>query len=287
MPSVVFDAALGASSLSWSLVHPEVARVTRACTYDRGGFGWSDAGPRPRTAGRIADELHALLGSASVPPPYLLVGHSFGGLVMRLFAARHRSAVAGLMLIEPAHPGEWAQPSDHQRALIDRGVRLCRHGTTAARIGLARAVASLVGLGALGPARALVGMVSRGGLRREDEGILAPIRKLPPDTRAVLKQMWTQPKFFEALGSQIESVCESAAEVAREADATYGDLPLTVLTGDSAGEQRMTADAALARRSTRGRHVIVADSGHWVPLDAPEGVVKAILEMVNEIRKSA
>ena len=103
-PSVIFDAALGASSLSWSLVQPAVARVTRACAYDRAGFGWSERGPLPRTAGRIADELHELLTRAGVHPPYLLVGHSFGGLVMRIFASRHADDVGGLVLIEPAVP---------------------------------------------------------------------------------------------------------------------------------------------------------------------------------------
>ncbi|MBI4265341.1 MAG: alpha/beta hydrolase [Acidobacteria bacterium] len=283
-PAVVFDAALGASSLSWSLVLPAVAQTTRAVAYDRAGFGWSDAGPVPRTAGRLADELHELLRRADVPPPYLLVGHSFGGLVMRLLAARHRGRVAGLVLIEPAHPEDWRQPSAEQRRLIDRGVRLCRHGTVAARLGLARVVAALVGLGALGSARTLVTIVSRGGLRREDEGILAPIWRLPPDARAVLKQMWTQPKFFEALGSQIESICESAHELARESPADFGDLPLVVVTAAGASEHRLTADAALARRSSRGRHVIVADRGHWIPLDAPEAVADVIVDTVTEIR---
>jgi pimeloyl-ACP methyl ester carboxylesterase len=283
-PAVVFDAALGASSLSWSLVLPGVAAVTRACAYDRAGFGWSERGPRPRTAGRIADELYALLQHAAVPLPYVLVGHSFGGLVVRLLTARHPDAVAALVLLEPAHPEDWAHPSDDQQRLIARGVRLCRHGTVAARLGLARAVAALVGTGALGAARAIVKVLSRGGLRREDEGILAPVSKLPPDARAVLRRMWTEPRFFEALGSQIESICESAVEVAHEAPADYGDLPLVVLTADRASERRIPADAALAQRSRRGRHILVADSGHWLPLEAPAAVVDAIVQVVREIR---
>src|SRR5262245_39485585 len=92
-PSVVLDAALGASSLSWSLVQPAVAALTRCCAYDRAGFGWSEAGPLPRTADRLADELHVLLQNASVPPPYVLVGHSFGGLVVRLVASRHPESI--------------------------------------------------------------------------------------------------------------------------------------------------------------------------------------------------
>src|SRR5215813_13487568 len=143
-PSVIFDAALGGSSLSWTLVQPAVARLTQACSYDRAGFGWSDAGPLPRTAGRIADELNELLHAAAVAPPYVLVGHSYGGLVMRLYASRHPNDVAGLVLIEPAIPEEWTNPTDQQRALIARGVRLCGYGATAARRGLAQLVSALV-----------------------------------------------------------------------------------------------------------------------------------------------
>jgi pimeloyl-ACP methyl ester carboxylesterase len=286
-PAVIFDAALGASSLSWSLVQPAVARVTRACAYDRAGFGWSEAGPLPRTAGRIADELHDLLRRAAVRPPYVLVGHSFGGLVMRLFAARHREEVAGLVLIEPAVPEEWATPGNEQRVLITRGTRLCGYGAAAAKRGLAGAVSMLVSLGALGPARALVALISRGTLRREDEGILAPIWKLPPDARGLLKHAWTQPKFFEALGSQIRTICDSATEVLHGTPADYDDLPLVVISSATASERRVETDARLARMSTRGRHVLAENSGHWIPLDAPQTVIDTIVELVNELRTSS
>ena len=103
-PSVIFDAALGGTSVSWTLVQPLVAQVTCACSYDRAGFGWSDPGPMPRTAGRIATELHELLRRGGVPPPYVLVGHSFGGLVMRIFASRYRDETAGLVLRRSGTP---------------------------------------------------------------------------------------------------------------------------------------------------------------------------------------
>jgi len=283
-PPVIFDAALGGSSLSWSLVHPAVARLTRACSYDRAGFGWSEAGPLPRTAGRIADELHQLLRAAAVSPPYVLVGHSYGGLVMRLFASRHPNDVAGLVLIEPAIPEEWTDPTDEQRALIARGVRLCRYGAAASRHGLAQLVSVLVQFGALRAARLVVGVISRGALRREDEGILAPIWKLPPHVRGVLREMWTQPKFFEALGSQIETICESATAVTTAGLPDYDDRPLVVISSARSTESRLKADSALARQSTRGRHILAADSGHWVPLDAPRVVIDAIIAMVAEIR---
>lgn len=283
-PTVVFDAALGGSSLSWALVQPAIARVTRACAYDRAGFGWSDAGPLPRTAGLIADELHHLLQHAAVPGRYVLVGHSYGGLVMRLMAARHAEDVAGLVLIEPAIPEEWVTPSEEQQAMIRRGVRLCRYGVGAARSGVARVVSWLVKLGALAAARAVVALVSRGGLRRDDEGILAPIWKLPPEARRVLGGMWTRPQFFEALGSQIEHVCDSAGEVLREVNPDLGNLPLVVISSASAHERRIAADRALAQQSRQGRHVLAPDSGHWVPLDAPDVVIAAIDAIVQQVR---
>jgi len=204
---------------------------------------------------------------------------------MRLYALRHPGDVAGLVLIEPAIPQEWANPTDKQRELIERGVRLCRYGATAARRGLAQAVSVLVRFGALRAARLLVSLVSRGGLRREDEGILAPIWKLPPDARRVLREMWTQPKFFEALGSQIETICESATTVMSAGPPNFDDRPVIVISAERSGEERLQADAALARQSTRGRHILAAESGHWIPLDAPQVVIDAITAMVAEIRR--
>jgi len=270
--------------MSWSLVQPALARITRVCSYDRAGFGWSDAGPFPRTAGRIADELRRLLARAAVEPPFVLVGHSFGGLVVRVFTARHPRDVAGLVLVDPAHPEDWVQPAPKEQIKIDRGVRLCRQGSRAARLGVAGAVSALVGIGALAPARALVGLISRGGLSREDEGILAPIWRLPPEARRPLKQFWTQEKFFEALGSQIGSICESAAETLGADARGYGDLPLVTISSTDPGEYRLRQQEALARLSTRGRHVIASNSGHWVPLEEPQIVIDVVSGLVRELR---
>jgi pimeloyl-ACP methyl ester carboxylesterase len=285
-PAVVFDAALGASSVSWTLVRPVIARITRACVYDRAGFGWSEAGPLPRSAGRAAGELHELLQRARVSPPYVLVGHSFGGLVARIFAARHPTETAGLVLVDPAHPEDWLEPPEEERRRIERGARLCRHGSMAARLGVARIVAALVAVGALAPARALVRVVSRGRLRRDDEGILAPMWKLPVAARRPLRQFWTEPKFYDALGSQIASICTSAREVMEAAPGGYGDLPLVTISSTNPPADRLARQEAVARLSTRGRHVIASDSGHWIPLDQPQVVIDAILEVINQIRES-
>jgi pimeloyl-ACP methyl ester carboxylesterase len=279
-PTVVLDAALGGSSISWAHVQPAVAAFARVCSYDRAGFGWSDAGPMPRTAGRAADELHRLLHTAGERAPYLLVGHSYGGLVARIFAARHPHEIAGLVLVDPAHPEDWLEPHAENQARIAHGTRLCRQGAVAARLGIARVVSALVRTGALTPARALVRLVSRGGLSATDEGILAPIWLLPPDARKPLFQFWTRPEFFEALGSQIASICDSAAETLDAAPDGYGDLPLVTISATEPAPWKQDRQDRLARLSTRGRHIVASNSGHWIPLEQPDVVVEAIRELV-------
>ncbi len=286
-PAIVLDAALGGSSLSWSLVQPELAKLSRVCSYDRAGFGWSDAGPMPRTAGRIADELRTLLDRAGVSPPFLLVGHSFGGLVALIFARRFRSETAGMVLVDPAHAEDWVRPAPKEQAQIDRGVRLCRYGALSARTGLARVVAGLVHLGQLTLARGLTKAVSRGGLSRQDEVILAPIWKLPAEVRPVLAQFWTKPQFFDALGSQIASVSTSAAEVLDATAGGFGDLPLITISSTDPGDYRLRQQDALAALSTRGRHIMASRSGHWIPLDQPDAVIDAVKEESSSKRSFA
>jgi pimeloyl-ACP methyl ester carboxylesterase len=283
-PTIVLDAALGASSLSWSLVQPELARLSRVCSYDRGGFGWSGPGPMPRTADRIAEELHTLLERARVPPPYVLVGHSFGGLVALIFARRFRSVISGLVLVDPAHAEDWVTPAPKEQVQIDRGVRLCRYGAVTARIGLARVVSTLVGFGQIRTARLLVNVASRRGLSRQDEAILAPVRKLPPELRPTLAQFWSKPHFFEALGSQIESVCVSAGKVLEATAGGYGDLPLVTISSTDPGAYRLRQQDAMATLSTRGRHIMASQSGHWIPLDQPQVVIDAVKEVVTAAR---
>jgi pimeloyl-ACP methyl ester carboxylesterase len=224
------------------------------------------------------------LDRAGVAPPYVLVGHSFGAFVQQIFAARFRSDTAGLLLLDPPAAEEWCEPGEHDRRQMERGVRLCRHGAVAARLGIARAVAALVGIGALGPARAAVRAVSRGGLQRQDEAILAPVRKLPPEARRPLREFWTQARFYEALGSQIGAICESAREVIEATRPGFGSLPLLVVSSTGVKPERRARHEALARQSSRGRHTIASSSGHWIPLDEPQLVIDAVVEMVDAAR---
>lgn len=115
LPVVVLDAGLGGASSDWRKVQPDLATTNRTCIYDRAGYGRSDAGPLPRTSARIAAELRTLLMLAELPPPYLLVGHSFGGYNMRLFAGLFPGDTAGVVLVDSPHEKQ-------AKALFEQGM---------------------------------------------------------------------------------------------------------------------------------------------------------------------
>lgn len=105
-PTVVLEFGLDGSYLDWYRVQPEIAHLTRVCSYDRAGYGWSDTTNRPRLPGVMAEELHTLLTAAGEKPPYLLVAHSMGSFNALMFAHQHPAEVAGLVLVDGAHPDE-------------------------------------------------------------------------------------------------------------------------------------------------------------------------------------
>lgn len=284
VPTVVFEAALGASSISWALVQPEIAELTGTCAYDRAGMGFSELGPEPRTAQRIVDEMHALLEAAAVPKPYLLVGHSYGGMTCQLFAAQYPSEVAGLLLLDPADPNAWLRPTQEQRRKLWAGALLARRGVLAAHLGIARGTAALARHGARRLARITAAAVSGGILAGRSERIIAPVNRIPSALRPMLAAIWTQPRFYQSLASQIRYMPESAAQVA--ATSIRPDLPLVVLSASSLPLDEIEQHRILASASARGRHMVVSDSGHWIQLDHPEIVIRAITELLSEVRSA-
>lgn len=99
-PTVILDAGMGGSSRSWSRIQPEIAKFTRVCGYDRANTGESDSVSKPRTIEQIVDDLNNLLTNAKVPAPYVLVGHSFGGMNVRMYAAKYPADAAGMVLVD-------------------------------------------------------------------------------------------------------------------------------------------------------------------------------------------
>lgn len=108
-PTVLLDAGLGGSSLEWERVKPLLAKHLRTCAYDRAGYGWSEGGPLPRTSERIVFELNTLLRDGQIPGPYILVGHSFGGFNVRLYADYYGKHIAGLVLVDSAHEEQFTR----------------------------------------------------------------------------------------------------------------------------------------------------------------------------------
>ena len=111
-PTVILDSANQGTVSNWAWIQPSLARITRVCAYDRVGEGWSDASPHPQDTRQNAEALHSLLANAGVAPPYVLVGHSFGGLYTRMFAETYPSEIAGMVFVEGTHPdGPGAGPA--------------------------------------------------------------------------------------------------------------------------------------------------------------------------------
>ena len=280
-PAVVMDSGFPGTSLSWTFVQPEVAKFTCACSYDRAGLGWSEAGPMPRTSRQIVEELHALLLNARVEGPYVLVGHSFGTFTVRLYASTYPEEVAGMVLIDPIHPSDWLEMTEAAKRKLQGAVRLSRYGALLARLGVARLVSLLVRFGASGLARSSVSLPT-GGTLTEAERMISPAVKLPSELRPIIAAFWTQPKFFEAIASQAESLPRSAAQVAAMGD--YGDMPLVVLSASDSCPTRAKEHEDLARLSSQGKHIVASKSGHWIQLDEPGLVVESIREVVGSVR---
>jgi pimeloyl-ACP methyl ester carboxylesterase len=284
-PAVIFDAGIAASSLTWSRVQPLVGRFTFACSYDRAGLAWSDVSSTPRSMSTLVEELRRLIQHANVPPPYVFVGHSFGGLLIRAFAREHPAEVAGLVFVDPLHPEEWCTPSPEQRRMLRGGIFLSRTGALLARIGLVRFLLARLSGGATAlPRRASRMLGTRAAALLVN--MVGEVQKLPAEVLPAVQEHWSNPKAFRGMWQHLEALPACSAEVLRGTD-TFGEIPVVVLGGERRDPRWAAADAALARASTNGRHIVAPGSGHWVHLDNPELVVSAIRDVVMQVRQRA
>jgi pimeloyl-ACP methyl ester carboxylesterase len=283
-PTVLLEAGLMSTVLSWKELQPELARSFRVVSYDKAGLGWSDLGPMTRTADRIVEELHTLLKLAAIPEPYVLVGHSFGGLTMPLFAARFPEAVAGMVLVDPVTSAEWNPPSEHDRKLTRIGAKVCRRAALLSRIGLIRFVAFLLTAGAKKPAGYLVRLISR-GTPGEDGSVSSPwFSALPAAEKAMASVFWIQPKFALTIASQLENLPVSAASIGELG--VFCDKPVVILSAGTAPEQRRKEHAAMAESLPLGEHILAARSNHWIMQEEPDLVIRAIEKIAKYSRGS-
>jgi pimeloyl-ACP methyl ester carboxylesterase len=244
-PAVILDTGLGGSTPGWGFVQPEVARFTHVCSYDRAGMGYSDPGPPPRTARRIASELAQLLARSGIGGPVVLVGASIAGFGVRVFASDHPERAAGLVLVDASHEDD-------------------AHDVP----GMARFVPLLSTLGVF----RLLG-VSFG----------QPVESLPPAVRPFARATSFRAAGYQAAADEIIHIRESVSEV--RSSRRKLAIPVVVVTGGRGADEKWRQwQRDQASLSARGCLMIAEQSGHVVPIDQPEVVVDAIRDVVATAR---
>ncbi len=262
-PMVVIIPALGSSVLEWVRVQRAAAAGTAVCVYDRAGLGWSDPPRSPVTIDSMASDLNVLLKAAGIEPPYIIAGHSMGGIVARRFQAAYPGEVAGMLLVDSSHEEQAWRPAWQEGAwpLLKRAAR------RRVRILGARRVAADLGL---------VHALDATSLIRET------VPEYAPALRAI-----------ELSSHQRNAVIREMLLLARPQGQPQSlrSLPLTVITAASPERQRWPSwgtwsqmQDELAALSADTVRVMAADAGHHVHLDDPELVVQAIRDLVDRCR---
>jgi len=275
-PAIVFEAGIGATSLNWHALQQDLSAVARTVAYDRDGLGWSAAGRwSERTPGNVARELHEMLHAAGIAPPYRMVGHSFGGVVVRRFAAEYPDEVSGVVLVDPMRPEEWPPLNEAARPELERGIRMLGLGVPLARIGVARLLATSLLRRSGRTARAISRVAGEGGAHVMGR-LTAELDKLPREVWPAVAAHWSNPDFYRGMVAHLRAVPATVREM--QSAAPIDHVPVTVLT-----QARIAPlpDEALRRIGAEAREIVAKRSGHWVHLDEPELVRDAIVAMIE------
>ncbi len=252
-PTVILEA--GAGSLVWMSVFAEIAQLTQVCTYDRPGHGWSEPAGSPRTAETMVQELKVLLQTAEVRPPYVLVGHSFGGVLMQLYAARFPNDFEGVVLVDSSHPDQIHRTSDLEE--------------------LESLVVALKVLGPLGLVRILAPAMEGDPASRDIE-----VREQERELLMTNRTLQTVVKEMSAMRQSLREVGDSSVD--------FGDKPLVVLTGGRRQAEwwhHMHED--LSRLSTNSEWQVVDGAGHFIQHDRPDVVVDAVRSVIEKAEAKA
>jgi len=272
--TVLFEAGIAATNLNWFHIQATVSRFASTASYDRCGLGWSSPCRTPRTPANIATELHQLLVGAGIKPPYILVGHSFGGLVMRRFALNYPEEVRSIVLVDPMRCEEWPPLNPGRQSEIDRGKRLFRFAIPIARVGLARLAVTSLFLRSGRAAQRLAGAAGDGGMHVLDR-VKSEVGKMPREVWPVIAAHWSRPDNSAGMRSHVEAVPDTVREM-QNAEPILR-IPVLVLTPE---KSTPLSDDCLAQIGCRVRQVIAHKSAHWIHLDQPDLVIDSIREMV-------
>lgn len=282
-PTVVIDTGLGSYWADWQLVQPEIAKFSQVCTYDRAGYGWSDPSPSPRTSQQFVRELYNLLKAGGIEGPYLLVGHSLGGMNLRLFAAHYPQEVAGLVLVDSAHEEIITRLPFHFRMLLKMAEWLRWPAAGVAHLGLIRLALNQI---------------------RPPDFARHVIDQFPADVQPLLRVPRTWPQYADTVLAELAGFEASAAQLtaARPTIAqALADKPLAVITADqkmSAARFRrvvnfsverythhwLTMQRDLAALSSQSLHLTATGSGHSVMVERPALVVETVRQLIEKQR---
>jgi pimeloyl-ACP methyl ester carboxylesterase len=262
-PTVILEAGIGDFSVEWSLVQPGVAKFARVCSYDRAGDGWSDLGPYPRTMHQLVYELHTLLDKAGVRPPFVLVGHSYGGWLVRLYAYTYTREAAGVVVIEGGGANPWR---------LQGNGKLVR----ASELATGKPIPAVQTSNPLKetdiPSSALTQMKREAQVQGPTANE-APRNKVP----AAAQQMrtWSLSRWQHFVAGSNPTESDELLELMTREKQEY---PLG--KGDHQKDQ-----ASMVRFSRNSKQVIAAHSGHHIQLDEPEFVIQTIHDVTASIAK--
>ena len=258
-PAVVIVGA--GYSFDWGLVQPEVAKLTQVCSYDHSGIGWSESGPKDSCSLRVS-EIHAALKNGGIKGPYVLVGHSLGGLVARVYAGRYSDEVTGMVFVDHAFSSMMRPPLPG--ALKAPPPSATPMAPTLLNSGGGRAI----------------------GL--EDDPNFG---KLPPRDRELHLWAIAETRDQTALQSNHEVSMECAGQadaIAKEHTQPLGDKPLVDVSTDMLrSPEYIKLQTDLLSLSRNSKEMIAEKSGHFVIIDRPDVVIDAITQVVQAVRNSA
>jgi pimeloyl-ACP methyl ester carboxylesterase len=284
-PTVILIAGIGDFSFDWALVQPRVQTFGQVCSYDRAGMAWSDKDPAEPNMSHVAQQLVNLLESAHVPPPYILVGHSWGGAIARVAANLIPQNIAGMVLIDSTHEDEIL------------GITVGTSNTAVRPRMLSAAEWDKV-WNPPAPAPAAPGGPPSGPItiKARTPSIEAPYTHLPKQAQSYRLWALSRPRPID--GGDFRSDLMTLFASRGDRDYPLGDLPLIVITPtaveydaepgftvEQLREDHLRLQADLATLSTHGKQVFAKGSGHHVQLDAPAVVITAIQDLIQQTKR--